>query len=161
MPPPVDPKLVKEERAALNKVLVKSFGASPRSVPTFGSTTVSWSATVPGGAVDIELTLNDASVPLTGSKSFSLVQARTFKLMAKTEHAGRQLRSITVTVDSSACQTKVLEAFVVTQVLKRELNERFGGSGKVKLKEPPEVVLSDGTISMAIRSTINVPDWFD
>ena len=161
MPPPVDPKVLKQERAALDKVSVKKFGANPRSMPTFGATTVSWDVTVPGGGVDVELTLDNTPVPPIGSQSFSLLQTRTFKLAARTEHTGKSLRSITVTVDSSACQTKVIEAFLVTQVLKSELNARFGGSTKLKLKEPPEVVLSDGTISMAIRSTINVPDWFD
>ena len=40
MPPPVDPELVKKEQEELNKVVVHSFTANPRTVKTFGTTTV-------------------------------------------------------------------------------------------------------------------------
>ncbi len=162
MPPPVDPELVKKEQEELKKVVVHSFTANPRTVKTFGTTTVSWKVTVPDSLFDIAITLNGEAVEPIGSRSFSLPQTRLFRLSASTEHAGRLLRQITVQVDQSECDSKLVEAFPIIQLLKTTFNNRFSGSSKFKLKDDgTQVTLSDGTISIGIPLELEVPDWFN
>ena len=90
MPPPVDPKLKEKEREELDKVVAKSFTADPRSVNTFGTTTLSWEVTLPANSpFDIAVVLDGDAVQPIGNKSLSMSSSRTFSLGAKTEHAGR------------------------------------------------------------------------
>src|SRR2546421_4645452 len=162
MPPPVDPNVVKKEQAALKKVTLKSFTANPRTVKTFGSTTLSWNVTVPESEFDIFVKLNDEVVAPTGSKAQALLQTTSFRLSASTENAGRLLRTVSVTVDASECKAKLLDAFVITQLIKTTFDQRFRGSSKLKLRDGgTEVTLSDGTISIGVRLEIEVPNWFN
>jgi hypothetical protein len=162
MPPPVDPNLVKKEQAALKKVTLKSFTANPRTVKTFGSTTLSWNVTVPESEFDIFVKLNDEVVAPTGSKTRALQQTTSFRLSASTENAGRLLRTVSVTVDASECKANLLDAFVITQRIKTAFNQRFSGSSKFKLRDGgTEVTLSDGAISIGVRLEIEVPNWFN
>jgi hypothetical protein len=163
MPPPVDPKLKKKEQDELKKVVLKRFGAAPRTVSTFGTTAVSWETTVPESAFDIFINLNDEVVPAAGNKNFTLTRTRTFTLTASTPNAGRKLRSVTVTVDASDCRSKlILNDFVITQVLKSELNKRFSGSDKVILRDDKTgVILKDNTILIGVPLELKVPDFFN
>lgn len=162
MPPPVDPNLIKKEQEALKKVVVRSFTVNPRSVKTFGTTTIAWNVTVPESEFDIAVNLNGDGVAPTGSKSVSLQQTRSFTLSASTENAGRQLKKATVTVDASECRAQLLEAFPIIQQIKKPFNDRFSGSSKFKLRGTgTEVTLGDGGISIGVRLGLNVPDWFD
>lgn len=162
MPPPIDPKVRKEEQEALKKVTLKSFGVNPKSVRTLGSTVVSWDVTVPATSVDIAIELNDRAVAPKGSQSFSLVQSTTFTLVARTENAGRQLRRLTVTVDPSDCRSKLIEALLITLQIKNAVKNQFGASKKFKLRDNgPTVTMTDGEIGIGVRLTLNVPNWFD
>ena len=163
MPPPeIDPALVKKEREALKKVVAHSFAANPKSVKTFGTTTLSWNVTVPNSDFDIAVQVNKLPVPPTGSKGFPLTHTTAFTLSAVTENAGRQLRKLTVTVDASDCRSKLVDAFPIVQVLKSEFDKQFSGSSKFKLRgNKTEVTLSDGTIGILVPLEIEVPDWFN
>ncbi len=74
---------------------LKRFGANPTTVPTFGTTTLSWSVTIPDSEFDIGIELNKQAVPVIGIKSLSLTQSTAFSLQAVTENAGRLLRRLT------------------------------------------------------------------
>ena len=101
-------------------------------------------------------------MPLKGTASRTLSQSTAFTLAAVTDHAGRLLRSLNVTVDHSDCQTRVLEAFVITSILKNEFDSRFTGSNKFSLRgDGTEATLGNGVIIIHVPLTINVPDWFD
>ena len=159
---------VKKERELLQKVVLDRFTATPKSVQTFGSVTLAWEVTLPNSpAIDISVSLNaninKQTVPPTGTVSRTLTQSTTFTLVAVTEHAGRTLRSLTVNVDRSACTSRlVADAFLMTSILKQAFNSRFSGSAKFSLRgDGTEVTLGNGTISIHVPLTINVPDWFD
>jgi hypothetical protein len=156
-------ELAKKERELLGKVVLKRFTATPQTVPTFGSVTLAWEVTLPENPVfDITVTLNKAAVPPQGSASRSLFQPTFFTLAAVTEHAGRNLRTLDVAVDHAGCQTRVLEASIITSILKNEFDSRFTGSDRFSLKgNGTDVTLGNGVIIINVPLTINVPDWFD
>jgi len=163
MPPPVDPALLREEREALKKIVRHSLNANPSIVKTFDTTTVSWNVTVPPNSeFDIAVKLHGEDVAHTGSKSFRLFQPTSFTLSAATEHAGRQLRKLTVNVDQSECRDRLLDSFLISQLLKTEFDNRFSGTSQVKLRgNKTEVTLRDSIISISVPLSINVPNWFD
>lgn len=164
MPPPVDPQLVKKEREELKKVVAKSFTADPRSVNTFGTTRLAWEVILPANSpFDIEVVLEGDAVQPIGSTSVTLSSTRTFSLGAKTEHAGRALKRVSVEVDDSACQTKLLvRADDIVNVIKAEMDQRFSGSSDFRLKDNgTSVSVGDGTIGIAVPLEIEVPNWFN
>jgi hypothetical protein len=162
MPPPVPPTQIKKEREALKKVDLKRFGANPTTVPTFGTTTLSWSVTIPDSEFDIGIELNKQAVPVIGTKSLSLTQSTAFSLQAVTENAGRLLRRVTVNVDASDCESKRIDPNFIVLPIKREIDQQFSSSSKLKLKsKKSEVILRDGAIEVSVPLGINVPDWFD
>lgn len=162
MPPPVDPKLLQREKAALDKVKVASFGVTPRSVPVFGKTEVSWKVELPDSDIEISLELNGAVVAAAGKKSFTLTQTTAFVLKAASEHTGRQLRSVTVQVDKSECRQKNFDAFLVSNIFKGEFDQRFSGSSQLTLRgDKTKVTLTEGTITIRVPLRINVPNFFD
>ena len=132
-------------------------------MPTFGSVELAWEVTLPDDPIfDITITLNKVAVPLKGTASRSVSQSTAFTLAAVTDHAGRLLRSLNVTVDHSDCQTRVLDAFTITSILKNEFDSRFTGSNKFSLRGGgTEATLGNGVIMIHVPLTINVPDWFD
>jgi len=164
MPPPVDPKLKEKEREELDKVVAKSFTADPRSVNTFGTTTLSWEVTLPANSpFDIDVVLDGDAVQPIGSKSLSMSSSRTFSLGAKTEHAGRALKRVSVKVDDSACQTKLLvRADDIVNVIKGAMDQRFSGNSDFRLKDNgTSVSVGDGTIGISVPIEIEVPNWFN
>lgn len=161
MPPPKEP-ITQEERDAIKAVKLKSFKAAPGSVPVFGSTLISWNVTLPNtNAVDISVELNRVVVPASGSKTFNLSQNTSFTLNARSENLGRQLRSLTVTVNDSECRSKLLDAFLITQSIKVPFDRRFSGSSEFKLDPETEVTLDDGLIGIRVPLEIEVPNWFN
>lgn len=158
-----DIELQKEERELLKQVTLEKFTATPKTIPTFGSVTLTWEVTLPEDPVfDITITLNKEAVAPTGSRSKTLSQSTPFILSAVTEHAGRLLRALNVTVDHSECQTRLVEASLISSILKSEFDSRFSGSNRFSLRgDGTEVTLGSGAIMIHVPLTINVPDWFD
>lgn len=163
MPPPVDPDLVKQEREALKGVVARSFTADPRNVNTFRRTTLSWNVTVPPNPrFDIEIVLDDEVVQPQGSRQLTLTANRTFRLAARTQHAGRLLKRVSVAVDDSECLTETLvDAGTMETLILGEIRRRFDGSSDFRLDGDPTVVVGEGAISIRVDLDINVPNWFD
>jgi hypothetical protein len=159
----VDTGLAQKERAELQKVVLHSFNANPLAVKTFGATALSWNVTLPTDSpFDMSVLLNGKDVAPIGNQTVNLLQTTVFTLSAATEHAGRQLRTLTVRVDASDCRAHTIDPFLITQPLKTEFDTRFGGSSKFSLRgNGTTVTLGDGTINIDVPLTINVPDWFD
>jgi hypothetical protein len=164
VPPPVDIDLIKAEREALSKIVVKKFSASPTTVETFGTTTVTWSVTVPADAeFDIEIALDGEPVLAQGSQSFTLGSPRTFSLTATTEHTAGILGRISVAVDASDCRTRrLVSSDLIESRIKAALDERFSGNGDFRLTgDKSTVSVGDGTIAIGIPLEIEVPNWFN
>jgi hypothetical protein len=163
MPPPtVPPSEIKKEKEELKKVVVKRFGATPTTVETFGTTTLSWSVTIPDSQFSIGIQLNKQSVAATGTKAFPLTRSTEFILSAATENTGRTLRRLTVRVDDSDCRTKRIRADDIVNQMKPEVDGQFSKSRQLALKPgKSQVILRDGFIEVSIPLGINVPDWFD
>lgn len=165
---PVNGDLVKLERELLAQVVLEKFTVTPKTVPTFGSVTLAWEVTLPNApAFDITISLNTIfnkqAVEPKGTLTRTVSQSTTFTLAAVTEHAGRTLKSLTVNVDRSDCKSTIIaDAFVITSILKTAFDSRFTGSDRFSLRgDGTEVVLGNGTITVHVPLTINVPDWFD
>lgn len=163
MPPRVDPNQKKDEQAALKRVVTRSFTANPLSVKTFGTTLISWNVTVPDSPFDISVKLNEQVVAAVGSKNFPLSQTTSFTLTAATENAGRPLGKLTVNVDESECQSRlVADSFLITQQLKFQFNNQFRGNTQVKLRgNGTEATLGDRSIFIGVPLEIEVPHWFN
>src|SRR5262245_15099435 len=129
-----DPGDPQKERDELKKVVLHSFTATPPNVKTLGSMALAWNVTLPPVSVfDIQVKLNGQDVDPIGSATRTLLQSTPFTLSAATEHAGRQLKTLTVHVDGSECRTQTTDAFAITQPLKVEFDNRFTGSSEFKL----------------------------
>jgi hypothetical protein len=164
MPPPVDPKLREREREALDKVVVRKFTADPRRIEPFATTKLSWDVTIPvDSPFDIDVELSGEPVQPIGSSSVALSSSRTFTLAARTEHEGRTLKQVKVTVDDAACQTKLLvRADDIVNVIKAELDLRFSGNSDFRLKDNGTAVsVGDETIGITVPLAIKVPSWFN
>jgi hypothetical protein len=158
-----DPGDPQKEREALQQVVLHSFTANPLTVKTLGTVSLSWNVTVPDSSpFDITVKLNGQEVAPVGNASRVLTQNTTFTLAAATEHAGRQLKTISVHVDATECRSKTIDPFLIMQPLKTEFDNRFSGSSKFKLRgNGTAVTLGNGTITINVPLEINVPDWFD
>ena len=164
MPPPVDPQLKKKEQEELDKVVAKRFTANPRSVDTFGTTTLSWEVTLPANSpFDIEVVLDGDVVQPIGTKSVTMSSSRTFSFGAQTEHAGRALKRVSVNVDDSACRSELLvRADDIVNVIKAEMDQRFSGNSDLRLKDNGTTVsVGDGTIGISVPIEIEVASWFN
>jgi hypothetical protein len=157
-----DPGDPQKEREALKQVKLNSFVANPSTVKTLGSVALAWNVTVPFSPFDIQVKLNEKAVDPVGSESRTLIQSTAFALSASTDHAGRQLKVLTVHVDGSDCRTQTTDPFPITQPLKTEFDNRFSASSKFSLSgNGTTVTLGNETINISVPLTINVPDWFD
>jgi hypothetical protein len=155
----------KKERAALNKVKLISFTATPTSVAPFGTSTLAWNVTIPPSndpLVDIGVFLDDTGVAPTGSTTVSPSANRSFRLAAKGEFASRALGSVLVAVNFGGCQTQDVAVGVFAAVAKAPIDALFAGSSDIKLKPGGSTVTLDNfKVAIAIPLEINVPDWFD
>jgi hypothetical protein len=158
-----DPGDPQKERDELKKVVLHSFTANPPNVKTLGSVALAWNVTLPPvSPFDIQVKLNGQDVDPIGSATRTLLQTTPFTLSAATDHAGRQLRTLTVHVDGAECRTQTTDPFAITQPLKTEFDKRFTGSSAFKLSgNGTSVTLGNETINISVPLTINVPDWFD
>ena len=155
-------QLEKQEAAALDKVLLKSFSVTPTTVPVFGSVSIAWDIQVPQGDFIPETQLNGEPVPRTGSKQVSVVYPTTFSLTASINTVSRSLRSIPVSVNTSACKSTSLDRQSLVNLVKTQADSRFGSSDQFTLKDGgSQVTLGNGVLGIVVPLSLNIPDWFD
>ena len=151
------------ERDALNKVALHSFTANPTTVNILSTTTFSWSTTVPSGDIPITIELAGAAVPESGSKvSAPVTITGAYILTANSAHLSRELGDVIIQVSTANCISTTIQPILITAPLKTQFDQRFSGSHKFTLQgSGSTVTLGNGTITIAVPITINVPDWFD
>jgi hypothetical protein len=165
------PDLHKAERAALQKVTRFNISASPSHIAIGGTTTVTWSVTIPDISVtnfEIIVLLNGQTVAASGSQSFTLHQTTNFSLVAAIADdpsIGRLLHQTTSYIDTSSCVTVPLRTTVLTDPIKDTLDSIFSaGGGQVSFRDgdaKTQITPGNASLDIAVPLSLNVPDWFD
>ena len=159
-----------KEKAALEKVTKFTFSVVPFKVKVGGTVTATWNVTIPSidetGGFEISITLNGEPVAASGSKTFTIDQNTSFKLVAVIDDplkVSRVLKQRMVIVDTSDCHSLPFPASVLTAPLKDAVDAAFSGSGQFQFRDPAKTQLTVGNASLDIRVplTLDVPDWFD
>jgi hypothetical protein len=145
----------------LGEVRLISFKAEPASIGPFGASTLSWHVEGPTG---FQLELNLAVVPKTGQRVVQPVATTTYTLSARAGNARRTLGHVTVSVDSSSCETfepllnprvtleNALKVFVGTNHdVYFRVNPSTIGFGKTPQLFTPIVSFAPGVISFSLR----------
>jgi hypothetical protein len=162
---PADKDQAKKERAALNKVKLRSFTATPTSVHAFGKSTLQWDVSIPPSGdplIQIGVFLDDVAVSATGSTTVSPSVTKTFHLAAAGELVKRELGTVQVAVDFGTCQVQDLAAGVLGALMKTQIDNTFSGSPDLKLKDGgATVALGNFSVNISIPLEIEVPDWFN
>jgi hypothetical protein len=154
----------KKENAVLAQVKLHSLTASPRSIPVFGKSTVSWNVTLPpaGPAVPVAMFLEGQSVASVGSRQVSPSFSKTFHLEAKGDLVARALGQTTVAVDPGTCHTLYISPDLVQAVVKSQLNTLLGGNSQITLRgDGTAVKLGHFGLTASVPLQISVPNWFD
>jgi hypothetical protein len=161
---PIETEEAKKERAALKKVKLRSFTATPPSIEALGTSTLRWSVTgIPAVDVTINLSvfLEDEEVAPVGSKAVSPSFTRTFHLNAKGSVADKTLGTAQVKVDFGACEPRELVPSAVTRTVQAEIDAQLVGSRKVRPRGGSKASLGDFSVDVKIPLEIEVRSWFN
>jgi hypothetical protein len=112
-----------EQLELLDAVTVSAFIASPQQIVPFGTSTLAWQ--VENVPPNVKIRLGTTVVPASGWSVTSPVFTRTYALVATYGPVKRTLRTVQVTVDTSACVPLELQgAFAVMRgVLEKAVAE--------------------------------------
>ena len=142
--------VIEQQLALLAEIEVLKFTASPATVEPFQSTTVSDQAKLPSALkVPVTFSVNGKSLGhgLTNSTSFELTSTTTFALHAATSLTGRDIATVGVSVDQSACKMGSIAGLFISSAIKTSLDQslqgRTTGTGST-------VTLGDGVIDIEI-----------
>jgi hypothetical protein len=160
---------VEQQFELLGAIQVVSFSAYPPEVVPFGATTLSWQVKLPTTLHEPVSMIVDGKKSAAGATSGSVVATLTagtqFALTASSTLVSRVIKTLAVTVDTSACKalgSTPVAASVLTAPLKQQLDGRFSGSSQFALRSGGTVVTPvDGGANIAVPLHLNIPDWFD
>jgi hypothetical protein len=123
-----DPRVVAEYNE-LGAIGILSFVASPPQVAPFERTTLSWRVNIPPALRDVSLTVAGQTTPgPVGSAIDNPYFTTTYSLDAETPIINRQIGTLTVRVDDSACKTDALPATNFADDIKDQITQAFGKS---------------------------------
>jgi hypothetical protein len=153
----------KRQHLLLETIKVSSFAANPTTVAPFGTVTLSWQVQVPTNLnFPVSIIVNGQTVGPSGTLAVTVVTQTQVQLGAASPLASVPLKTLTLTLDQSGCQTFTPPSSLVTVALQQQLTKRFSGGGSATLRGSGVTVTpSDGFVSVAIPLDLHVPDWFD
>jgi hypothetical protein len=151
------------QRRLLETIQVVSFAANSTTVTPFGTVTLSWQVVVPTALnFPVSIIVNGQEVGTSGTLAITVVTQTEVQLGAASPLASVTLKTLTLTLDQSGCQTSTPPALDVTGPLQQALTDRFSGSSSFTLRGSGITVTPfDGYAAIAIPLDLRVPDWFD
>jgi hypothetical protein len=167
-PDPPDLDQLRQIQLLAEAVLV-SLVVTPNPFPPFGHATLRWEITMPTTVipgVHIEVLLSDGDmdqlVDSVGSRAVAPYSDTTYFLYLRTPLASRQLGTLTLTMDLSACQPVDVAPVFLTSAAKREADKAFPAAGPVRLRGAGaslDIGINSFVVDIPVEAS--VPNWFN
>ncbi|ABM97391.1 hypothetical protein [Methylibium petroleiphilum] len=125
MPPPE--QALNQAIFDVANVKLQSFTASDTAILPANNVTLSWQ--VADVAAGVQILLNTISVSMSGQRSVAPLFTTTYSLTAAKLGISRQLASLTINVDHSACFQQSIPGDLISEIIISNFRTTFGGNG--------------------------------
>jgi hypothetical protein len=159
LPPGEQQDLIQEDRETFRQVRLRSFRATPESVPPFVESTLRWEVTGPSDGVFF-IKLDGDPVERAGSRAVQAFGTKTYRLVAFGHVLTKELGQATVSLDSRDCQEGPVSASAVEIRLEQAAAAQFN-RGRLSLRNGAHAELSSEGLSISIPAKVDIRGWFD
>ncbi len=165
--PPIDPDEIRQIHLLEEAVLVM-FTATPPQLTPFGRSTLAWDITMPttllpGINPEVHLVhgVDDEVVLPTGRSVVRPYGETTYGLVLRTPKAHRQMGTLDLAVDFTACKLVETAPGVFGKLGRDQVDAAFPATGKLRLRGGSTIDFGFGSFVVDVPLELPIENWFD